>query len=294
VASNEARILTTNAGILQVATNSNALVRFEDNQVDYYVCLDATVVQTPTVPDDYFLTLPYPIATSNYRHQAVFGDMCARVVTPANDVFTYPLTVRTNSCNANTAILRLLSGTTETYLSVLTSNTKVQIMGQIQYVTTAFAEASVLASQDFIFVDCNLQRVGIRQMAPVHMLDVNGDVGASNLYLRGTIFQNGVPILDKNGLRPWTLSSNAVSFEVPPSIQLAYSSNSNSFYRRVDDHVDYYVNVSPTLTSNANPVAAAGDFYLSLPVPVQTAYYINGSVLGGELYGRVSWSRCAC
>jgi len=295
--SNVLGVIPAGAGIVSYSPTSNAIFRHSDNNVDFAFDLGFSITTGSGGTGDYKLLVPFVVDTSYYLNNTIIGSAMCLVKTGGLSNY-FPLTIRSPiGANQSNVVIRLMNGTTETSLATLASGTDVQVSGMFSYVSTSILPSIGLGGggggRTWLEVvggmyNSNLAgNVGIGTTRPRYKLDVAGSINfTSNMYQKDKLIDlTGIELVRSNldKINPWVRASNLPRILLPSPGTFSYSSASNAMYRHIDNDVEY----SFCLEGTVAQASGAGDYTISLPVPIHLGMYASNCIIA-NLWSRVS------
>ena len=130
--------LTLPSGGAFAASRSNGQHLWVGNEVQYTFNVAGTVTAAPTnTALDYTISVPYPVAVAaSYPADTIVGDLWLTVVYAGNSNL-FKAYARTLSTDANSLIVRAITGTTDESLGTLLAGSVITLQGTATYASTS-------------------------------------------------------------------------------------------------------------------------------------------------------------
>lgn len=274
-------------------SSSNFLYRHTDNNIDFAFDVSFTVNTDSGGIGDYKLLVPLEVDTSYYLNSSIIGNASAIVMTGGLSNY-FPVSIRTPvGTGQSNVTIRLLNGTTETPMSFLPSGANVQLSGMMSYISTiVFPTGGGGGSGCNLWIETvtgifTSNAVGIGIEEPRYNLDVVGTINlSSNLYQNDTLIDLTAMMIatsNTNRINPWMNTETSPQLYLPSPGTLTYSATSNSLYRHIDNEVEYAFNLTASITQ----ASGAGDYTISLPIPIDLSFYTSNTIIG-NIWSRVT------
>lgn len=293
--SNVLGVIPPGSGAVSYSSSSNAIFRHSDNNVDFAFDLSFSITTGSGGVGDYKLIVPFVVDTSYYLNNMMLGSAMCLVRNGGLSNY-FPLSIRSPiGNNQSNVVIRLMNGTVETSLATLSAGTDVQVSGMFSYVSTSILPSISLGGGNRTWLEVvggiynsNLAaNVGIGTTRPRYSLDVAGNINfTSNMYQRDKLIDfTGLELVRSNldKVNPWVVASNYPRILLPSPGVISYSSASNAMYRHIDNDVEYAFNVTGTITQ----ASGAGDYTISIPVPINLNMYSTNTLIG-NIWSRVT------
>lgn len=129
--------LTLPAGGVFAASRSNGQHLWIGNEVSYTFNVAGTVTAAPTnTAQDFKISVPYPVAVAaSYPADTIVGDLWLSVIYAGNSNL-FKAYARTISSDANSLVIRAITGSTDESLGTILANSVINIQGTATYATT--------------------------------------------------------------------------------------------------------------------------------------------------------------
>lgn len=291
-----------------VATTSNYTHKYVGKEVGININYSGTVVSPAS--NDVRISVPYPVDTSIYTTDTIVGQLGISVIAGAASNY-YPGYFRTSLSDANSLVIRLVSGSTDLALSMFGAGTQVTLQGNAVFATAQVANYNgvpIVAATggNFIYNQVSDISFGSGQAPTRGKFEIVTTSNLPGLVVdqRGTgnlaqFMYNAAPLLtigrdglfyNSNNVASWIPGSSMQWIAAPSGPTLGLPGTGGSLtnitatagYRFVGTEVVYNFLTSNVVTTAPTLDTGASNYTLSLPYALDATKYnsVAGTVIG--------------